>query len=253
MVVSSLPSGPGAHERVYVALDTTDVTDAARLAGDVAGAVGGVKLGKEFFTANGPEGVRAVSTSDQPLFLDLKFHDIPNTVAGAVRAALPLKPALLNVHAGGGAAMMRAAAEAAATAGAQRPAMLAVTVLTSMGSDDLTEVGIDGTPREHVVRLAKLAQASGMDGVVCSGAEIADLRAACGPDFKLVVPGIRPGWAVAGDQKRIMTPRDAVDTGADVLVIGRPITQADDPGAAAARIAEELMGSGVREDAQAGA
>jgi len=226
-------------ERIFVAIDTTDTDRAQALADRVRGLVGGIKLGKEFFTANGPADVRRIAGSER-LFLDLKFHDIPNTVAGAVRAASALNPYLLNVHASGGAVMMRAAAEAAAEAGEARPLMLGVTVLTSLGDEDLNAMGVDGTAADQVVRLAKLAQASGMDGVVCSAREIEVLRDACGGDFKLVVPGIRPSWASADDQKRVVTPRDAIERGADYLVIGRPITAAADPAEAARRIADEL-------------
>lgn len=228
------------HQRIFVALDTTSTAEAASLAERLSGYVGGIKLGKEFFTANGPQGVAHVAACGMPLFLDLKFHDIPNTVAGAVRAALPLKPFLLNVHAAGGSAMMQAAARAAAEAGTVRPLMLAVTVLTSMGPEDLAAVGVPGSVQDQVVRLATLARDAGMDGVVCSAKEIEPLRAALGPDFKLVVPGIRPLWSETGDQKRIVTPAEAVRLGADFLVIGRPITAAPDPVAAARRIAEEL-------------
>jgi orotidine-5'-phosphate decarboxylase len=228
------------RDRILVALDTTDVDRAAALARELAGHVGGIKLGKEFFTANGPQGVRAVSGDGQPLFLDLKFHDIPNTVAGAVRSALAMKPFMLNVHAAGGAAMMRAAAEAVAELGADRPLLIAVTVLTSLGDEDLAEIGVNAAAAEQVARLAKLALDCGLDGVVCSPREIEIVRNTCGADFKTVVPGIRPEWAVKGDQKRIMTPRQAVDLGADYLVIGRPITGADNPIEAAKRIGEEL-------------
>ncbi|HEY9538086.1 MAG TPA: orotidine-5'-phosphate decarboxylase, partial [Kiloniellaceae bacterium] len=223
---------PLPHERIFVGLDTAEVDKAARLAKLLAGAVGGVKIGKEFFTAQGPDGVR-LAVGGAPLFLDLKFHDIPNTVAGAVRAAVDLRPAILNVHASGGRAMMAAAAEAARETaeelGIARPRVVGVTVLTSLDAGDLQDVGQQGPLEAQVERLAQLAQASGLDGVVCSPREIARLRKACGPDFLLVVPGIRPAWAAAGDQKRIMTPAEAVAAGADVLVIGRPITAADDP------------------------
>ena len=229
-------------DRILVALDTTDAAQALALAEGVKGAVGGVKLGKEFFTSNGPDGVRKVSAAGLPVFLDLKFHDIPNTVAGAVRAAAPLAPFMLNVHASGGRAMMEAAVKAAdeAAQGGPRPIMLAVTVLTSLSEEDLIEIGINNETKAQVAKLAKLAQESGMDGVVCSAHEIKVIRSVCGPDFKLVVPGIRPEWSAKGDQKRIVTPRDAVSLGADYLVIGRPITQSDDPIQAAKRIADEL-------------
>jgi orotidine-5'-phosphate decarboxylase len=227
-------------DRIFVALDTTYVDRAVALARELAGKVGGVKVGKEFFTANGPEGVRQVSDLGMPIFIDLKWHDIPNTVAGAVHASLPLKPAFVNVHAAGGAAMLQAAASAAAEAGKDRPLVLAVTVLTSMDDADLQATGVNSSATEQVVRLARLAEDNGIDGVVCSAMEIEALREACGPTFKLMVPGIRPTWAATGDQKRIMTPRDAVERGADYLVIGRPITGANDPADAAGRIANEL-------------
>jgi len=234
-----------ARRRIYVGLDTPDLGRAAGLSRALAGLVGGIKLGKEFFTAQGPDGVRAVA-GGEPLFLDLKFHDIPNTVAGAVRAAVRLRPAIVNVHAAGGPAMMQAAAEAAREAAedieAARPLVLGVTVLTSLDDDDLAAVGQAGPVRDQVVRLARLAQASGLDGVVCSPHEIAALREACGPDFILLVPGIRPSWAAKGDQKRVMTPGEALAAGADYLVIGRPITGAENPAAAARRIVEEISG-----------
>ncbi len=229
-----------AKDRVYVALDTPDAGKARDLAAALAGHVGGVKLGKEFFAANGPDAVERIAAVGMPVFLDLKFHDIPNTVAGAVRSSLPLKPAILNVHASGGSAMMRAAKEALDGAPEPRPWLIAVTILTSLSDQDLAEIGYAEKAEAQVVRLAKLTQAAGLDGVVCSPREIEPIRAACGPDFKLIVPGIRPEWAAAGDQKRVMTPRQAVDAGADVLVIGRPITGAPDPVAAAQRIADEL-------------
>ncbi|MEQ9325830.1 MAG: orotidine-5'-phosphate decarboxylase [Rhodospirillales bacterium] len=228
------------HERVLVGIDTTDCDKAVGIANAVAGSVGGVKLGKEFFVSNGPEGVRCVTAGGAPLFLDLKWHDIPNTVAGAVRASLPLKPLIVNVHASGGPAMMRAAAEAAAAAGTDRPMVIGVTVLTSMAEDDLAAVGQDTDMQAQVARLAKLAMECGLDGVVCSPKEIRLVKQACGPDFKCIVPGIRPVWSAANDQKRIATPSQAVLDGADYIVIGRPIAAAEDPANAAKRVAEEL-------------
>ncbi len=229
-----------AFERVYVALDTTDVEHAVELAGKLKGLVGGMKVGKEFFTANGPQGVAAIRNVGMPVFLDLKFHDIPNTVASAIRAAQPIAPSIINVHAQGGPEMLHQAAQAGKDAGI--PLTIAVTILTALDQDDLTAIGINDPVEDQVVRLAKLTQECGLGGVVCSAKEIAPIRAACGPDFKLIVPGIRPTWAGKGDQKRVMTPADAVKAGADVLVIGRPITQASDPVEAAKRIAEELDG-----------
>ncbi len=228
-------------DRIFVALDTQNLDTALALAEELRGLVGGVKLGKEFFTAQGPAGVNAVSALGLPVFLDLKFHDIPATVTGAVNAALRMKPYMLNVHASGGETMMRAAAEAAELAGDERPLVIAVTVLTSMWSGDLQATGIGDNMEEQVLRLAALAENCGLDGVVCSPREVAALRQALGPDFKLVVPGIRPSWAETDDQKRVETPAEAVAAGADFLVIGRPITGADDPADAARRIADEIV------------
>jgi len=232
-------------ERLFVALDTPVVERAAELARGLRGIVGGVKIGKEFFTAQGPDGVRAVVGGER-LFLDLKFHDIPNTVAGAVRATLPLRPTMLTVHASGGAAMIQAAREAAEEAAEDndlpRPRIMAITVLTSLDDDDLAATGQRGPLADQVRRLALLARDNGADGVVCSARELAVLRAACGPDFLLLVPGIRPRWAAAGDQKRVMTPAEALSAGADYLVVGRPITGQPDPVAAARRIVAELAG-----------
>lgn len=229
-----------AFERIYVALDTTDVSYAVELAQKLKGLVGGMKVGKEFFTANGPQGVAAIRDVGMPVFLDLKFHDIPNTVAGAIRAATPIAPHIINVHAQGGPEMLKQAANAGREAGI--PLTIAVTILTALDQGDLNAIGVNDNIENQVVRLAKLTQDNGLDGVVCSAKEITPIRAACGPDFKLIVPGIRPAWAAKGDQKRVMTPRDAVLAGADILVIGRPITQADDPVEAAQKIAHELEG-----------
>ncbi|MDJ0608640.1 MAG: orotidine-5'-phosphate decarboxylase [Kiloniellales bacterium] len=231
-------------DRIFVPLDTPDPSVAADLARRLRGEVGGLKLGKEFLSAQGPQGVRAMA-SGLPLFLDVKFHDIPNTVAGAVRALRRLSPALINVHASGGRAMMEAAAAAAREpleTGEAAPRVLAVTVLTSLDAADLAAVGQAGPLSDQVLRLALLAQDSGLDGVVCSPLEIALLRERCGPDFILLVPGIRPTWAGADDQKRVMSPAEALRAGADYLVIGRPITRAEDPAAAARRIADEMSG-----------
>lgn len=230
-------------DRILVGIDTPDLARAEALVRAVTGRVGGIKIGKEFFTAQGPDKVRRV-IGDQKLFLDLKFHDIPNTVAGALRSSLGMKPAIVNVHAAGGRAMMKAAALAAQEEserlGVAKPLVIAVTVLTSLDDDDLSSVGQQGPAAAQVERLSALAQECGLEGVVCSPREIAALRKLCGPDFKLVVPGIRPTWAAAGDQKRIMTPAEAVAEGADYIVIGRPITSASNPAEAADRIVEEL-------------
>ncbi len=225
---------------VFCALDTPDLARAEQLAAQLSGHVGGLKIGMEFFYAHGSAGYQAIAAHAVPIFLDLKLHDIPNTVASAVRALAPLRPTLLNVHAGGGAAMMKAASDAAKEAGSAAPCMLAVTVLTSLSEVDLHDMGITGTPEDQVKRLAALAHANGMQGVVCSAHEIAILRAEMGPDFKLIVPGIRPAGSDTHDQKRVMTPPQALQAGADILVIGRAITGSDNPGQAAQEIAVSL-------------
>lgn len=227
-------------DRIFVALDTSDLDKALALAEGLRGLVGGVKLGQEFFTAQGPAGVDAVTALGLPVFLDLKFHDIPATVSRAVGAALALKLFMLNVHASGGEAMMWAAADAAGLADDKRPLVVAVTVLTSLWSGDLVATGIDDNIEDQVLRLAALAENCDLDGVVCSPREVAALRRERGPDFKLVVPGIRPTWAATDDQKRVETPADTVAAGADYLVIGRPITESQDPADAARRIADEI-------------
>jgi len=226
---------------VFTAVDTTDLDAAIALGKALAPISGGIKLGKEFFTAHGPQGVMAVAGKTTSLFLDLKFHDIPNTVAGGVRAAAKtVQPNMLTIHASGGPAMIRAAADASAEFGDARPWILAVTVLTSMDDDDLRAVGVNDTAEAQVLRLAELAQNNGADGVICSPREITALRRVCGPNFKLVVPGIRPAGADHGDQKRVKTPTEAIADGASFLVIGRPITGAENPGAAARAIVGSL-------------
>jgi orotidine-5'-phosphate decarboxylase len=224
---------------IYVALDTPDVEYALNLAARVASHVGGLKFGMEFLAANGPDGIRAFEKFGLPIFADTKFHDIPNTVAGAVRATAALGVEIINVHASGGAAMMKAARDAA-KAVSPKTKVIAVTVLTSLSDEDLKAVGQIPPARDQVLRLATLTQECGLDGVVCSAHEIVPLRAALGPDFLLVVPGIRPAGSDLGDQQRVMGPKEARDAGASILVIGRPITAASDPGAAARAIAESL-------------
>lgn len=220
---------------IICALDTTDITHAKKLAGELSGGVGAIKLGLEFFTANGAVGVNQVAGAGLPIFLDLKFHDIPNTVAGVIKATAAIKPFMMTIHTSGGEAMMKAAAEAAKTLSHQ-PKIVGVTVLTSLDDNDLHSIGVRDKTADQVKRLADLAQKSGLDGVVCSPQEIALLRKHCGKDFILVVPGIRPAGADKGDQKRVMTPKEALDLGATYLVIGRPITGAADPKTAAANI-----------------
>jgi orotidine-5'-phosphate decarboxylase len=224
---------------VFVALDTSDLEYALSLAEQVRPFVGGLKVGLEFLSANGPDGLRAVAKFGLPVFADTKFHDIPNTVAGAVRAIASLGVSIVNVHAGGGVAMMKAAVEAAKSV---NPAtrVIAVTVLTSLSDDDLTAVGQIPPTAEQVLRLASLTKQCGLDGVVCSAHEVARLRAALGPDFLLVVPGIRPAGSNIGDQRRVMGPVEALRTGASILIIGRPITAASDPAIAARDISRSL-------------
>jgi orotidine-5'-phosphate decarboxylase len=230
--------------RILVALDVDSAAKALALAEALRGTVAGYKIGKQLFTAEGPDVVRALTARGDRVFLDLKFHDIPNTVAGAVRSAMATGAWMVNVHASGGSAMMRAAAQAAhdtaAKTGAARPLVVGVTVLTSMDEAALAEVGTTRPVMEQVVHLAGLAKAAGLDGVVASPQEIAAIRTACGPDFHIVTPGIRPaGQAGTDDQARTLTPREAVAAGATYLVIGRPITGAADPRAAAEAIAAD--------------
>jgi orotidine-5'-phosphate decarboxylase len=225
---------------IFIAIDQPDPAAARRLALAVGPHVGGLKLGLEFFCAAGPEGVRAAVPEGMPLFLDLKLHDIPNTVAGAVRSAAALNPHLITVHASGGTAMLRAAVEAAASAPSKRPLLLGVTVLTSLDSVDLEAAGQDADVPAQVERLALLAERAGLDGIVCSPREIGRLRAVLRRETLIVVPGIRPEGSAAGDQKRTMSPAEAMREGADHLVIGRPITGAADPAAAAQAIAATL-------------
>lgn len=221
--------------RIFVALDTPDLERAKGIAGKVRNHVGGIKLGLEFFSANGRHGIREMAELGLPIFLDLKFHDIPNTVAKAIQALRPLEPAILTVHAAGGLAMMEDA-KAAAPAGTK---VVGVTVLTSLGGEDLTSIGLSSDPHAQVERLTMLAREAGLDGVVCSGNEVAGAKKLWPGGF-FVVPGVRPADAAAGDQKRVMTPRAALDAGASILVVGRPITDADDPDLAARAIEATL-------------
>ena len=220
---------------IFVAIDTPSLERARSLAELVRGEAGGVKLGLEFFSANGPAGIAAIAEVGLPIFLDVKLHDIPNTVAKAVEALAPLEPAVMTVHAAGGRAML----EAAKAAASPKTKVVAVTVLTSLDDGDLQSIGVASEPREQVQRLAALAKASGVDGIVCSGAEVAAARAAW-PEGYFVVPGVRPPGGDVSDQKRVVTPRQALDDGASMLVIGRPITGASDPAAALREIAATL-------------
>jgi orotidine-5'-phosphate decarboxylase len=220
---------------IYVAIDTPDLDRALGLAKSVRKVAGGVKLGLEFFVANGPRGVQQVAKLGLPVFLDLKLHDIPNTVAKAIQALGPLTPSVLTVHAAGGRAMLEDA-KAAAPAGTK---VVAVTVLTSLDQTDLADAGVAGSPADQVKRLAELAKSAGLDGIVCSGAEVGAAHKAWPKGF-FVVPGVRPAGSGVGDQKRVVTPRAALDDGASILVIGRPITGATDPAEALREIAATL-------------
>lgn len=240
-----MPNSSKPRNPVFCAFDTSSLDQAKLWARSLAQSIGGIKLGLEFFAAHGAGGVtEVVAQAHLPLFLDLKFHDIPNTVAGAIKSVAPIRPFMLTIHAGGGGAMMRAAAEAAADSavkvGAPRPLILGVTILTSLDDGDLAAVGMQASVADQVRRLAALAKSSGLDGVVCSPHEAAVLRRDLGADFVLVTPGVRPSWAAAQDQKRVMTPAEVIATGADYVVIGRPITGATDQVAAARRIVTEL-------------
>ncbi len=220
---------------IYVALDTPDIEHAKALAQKVRHHVGGIKLGLEFFAANGRPGVREMAALGLPIFLDLKLHDIPNTVGKAMQALSVLEPAIVTVHAAGGRAMM----EDAKAAAPLDTKVVAVTMLTSLDRSDLTSIGLQDEVHTQVERLTALAREAGLDGVVCSGAEVAVAKKIWPGGF-FVVPGVRPADGVIGDQKRVVTPRQALDRGASVLVIGRPITKAEDPDLAARAIEATL-------------
>jgi orotidine-5'-phosphate decarboxylase len=224
-------------------LDVDRLGPACALARRLRGAAGLVKVGLQLFSAEGPQAVKALAGLGFEIFLDLKFHDIPNTVAGAVSAAAALPGVrLINLHALGGFEMMRAAREAISGM-RRRPALLGVTILTSMDAPELRRVGISGTPARRAVELAKLVKKAGLDGVVASGNEALAIRSACGPKFMIVVPGVRPANADRNDQARVTTPSQAIRAGADYLVVGRPLTGAKDPRAAALAIAREISSS----------
>jgi len=231
-------------DRIVFALDVAHFSDAQRFVGLLKNHVGLFKVGKQLFTHAGPKVVDMIQQKGQRTFLDLKFHDIPNTAAKASQEATKLNVTMFNVHAMGGLEMMEAAAKAvrstAKELGVQKPAVLAVTVLTSLDSKALKQVGIESPVQQQVARLARLAEKGGLDGVVASPQEIRLIRKTCGRDFIIVTPGVRPAETAKNDQKRVMTPREAIEAGADYLVIGRPIQQAKDPVEAAKRIAAEI-------------
>ena len=233
-----------AKNPILVAIDTPEIPRAKSLAEAAGPHVGGIKLGLEFFVANGAQGVQEVSGGNVPVFLDLKFHDIPNTVAKAIAATAGIDCFLMTIHTSGGPEMMRRAAQAAEEiaqqTGRAKPQVVGVTLLTSLDQSDISAIGYGHALEDQAKRLASLAQENGLDGIVCSPHEITLIRDVCGPDFTLVVPGIRPAGADTGDQKRTLTPKEALERGADYLVIGRPITQAENPAEAAKNIALSL-------------
>lgn len=234
-----------AKDKIICAVDTDDLDAAKKLVTSLKGHVGFVKLGLEFFTSHGPQGIAAVKALGIPVMLDLKFHDIPNTVAGAVRAATRLGVSMMTIHTAGNSDMMRAAALAATESAekhkVERPLILGVTVLTSLDDEDLVELGYKQKASDRVKRLAEMAQLCGLDGVIASARELPLLQDQRSKEFRIVTPGIRPAWAANGDdQKRILTPREAIHAGADYLVIGRPITRSTEPVAAANKIVAEI-------------
>ena len=227
------------QDRLIVALDVPGATQARQIVQAIGEAATTYKIGKQLFTAEGPQVVRDLVASGRKVFLDLKFHDIPNTVAAAVRSAADLGVSMLTVHASGGSAMLKAAVEAASQSSA-KPMVLAVTVLTSLSDADLQELGITGNVLTQVLRLGALARAAGCGGLVASAQEARELRQALGEGFAIVTPGVRPAGAAAGDQARVVTPKDAIAAGATYLVVGRPILEAADPAKAARQIADEI-------------
>ncbi|OBX08534.1 orotidine 5'-phosphate decarboxylase [Gallibacterium salpingitidis] len=230
------------ENKVIVALDYETRKEAMQLVDQLDPSLCRLKVGKEMFTTLGTEFVKELQNRHFDVFLDLKFHDIPNTVARAVRSAADLGVWMVDMHASGGLRMMEAAKKILEPYGKDAPILIAITVLTSMEEADLLQIGVNTSPEEHVIRLARLSQRAGLDGVVCSPQEVEILRQRCGNDFKLITPGIRPEGSQLGDQRRVMTPREAIEAGSDYLVIGRPITQAADPIAVLKQINASIQG-----------
>ena len=232
-------------QKIICALDTSNFLVAQKITRKLRNHLGGIKVGKEFFTAHGPEGIKKISKEGLPIFLDLKFHDIPNTVAKAISNIVRLKPSMITIHATGGAEMIKAAVKAnkiiAKKNNIKRPYILAVTVLTSLDKSDMVSLGSEKNIQTLTLRLAKLAKRNGADGIICSPKELKILRFKLGKNFKIVVPGIRPNRKKNDDQKRTMTPKQALDLGADYVVIGRPITESDNPVLAVKKIINECM------------
>ncbi|KGQ32984.1 orotidine 5'-phosphate decarboxylase [Gallibacterium genomosp. 2] len=230
------------ENKVIVALDYETKKEAMQLVDQLDPSLCRLKVGKEMFTTLGTEFVKELQRRNFDVFLDLKFHDIPNTVARAVRSAADLGVWMVDMHASGGLRMMEAAKKILEPYGKDAPILIAITVLTSMEEADLLQIGVNTSPEEHVIRLARLSQRAGLDGVVCSPQEVEILRQRCGNEFKLITPGIRPEGTQLGDQRRVMTPREAINAGSDYLVIGRPITQAADPVAVLKQINASIQG-----------
>ena len=232
-------------QKIICALDTSNFLVAQKITRKLRNHLGGIKVGKEFFTAHGPDGIKKISKEGLPIFLDLKFHDIPNTVAKAISNIVRLKPSMITIHATGGAEMIKAAVKAnkiiAKKNNIKRPYILAVTVLTSLDKSDMVSLGSEKNIQTLTLRLAKLAKRNGADGIICSPKELKILRFKLGKNFKIVVPGIRPNRKKNDDQKRTMTPKQALDLGADYVVIGRPITESDNPVLAVKKIINECM------------
>ncbi len=226
---------------LFCAIDMKDTDQAVALIKQIKEHIDGIKIGMEAFYAMGANGYLRLYDLGLPIFLDLKLHDIPNTVSSAIKSLLPLNPSIINIHTTGGSAMMKAAVEAIGDIGINKPKLIGVTILTSMNEESFSEQGISLKVEQQVINLSTLAKECGLDGVVCSPLEAKDVKIKCGQDFLTIVPGIRPKNSIEDDQKRVLTPKEAIRNGADILVVGRPITQADDPNQAARSIKESMI------------
>ncbi len=226
---------------LFCAIDMKDTDQAVTLIKEIKEHIDGIKIGMEAFYAMGANGYLRLYDLGLPIFLDLKLHDIPNTVSSAIRSLLPLNPSIINIHTSGGSKMMKSAVEAISDIGINKPKLIGVTILTSMNEDSFSEQGISLKVEQQVINLSTLAKECGLDGVVCSPLEAKNVKIKCGQDFLTIVPGIRPNNFVADDQKRVLTPKEAIRNGADILIVGRPITQADDPNQAARSIKESMI------------
>ena len=226
---------------LFCAIDMKDTDQAVTLIKEIKEHIDGIKIGMEAFYAMGTKGYLRLYDLGLPIFLDLKLHDIPNTVSSAIKSLLPLNPSIINIHTTGGSAMMKAAVEAIGDIGINKPKLIGVTILTSMNEESFSEQGISLKVEQQVINLSTLAKECGLDGVVCSPLEAKDVKIKCGQDFLTIVPGIRPKNSIDDDQKRVLTPKEAIRNGADILVVGRPITQADDPNQAARSIKESMI------------